>query len=248
MPKPRLYVFAVSHYCEKARWALDYLQIDYDLYYLGPGHHRKMAKTLGLRRSGLPFMVADGEVVQGSANIIDWAGTASTDGDRRLLPPSAREDCLAIEKRFDDVIGIHARRYCYSAALTEQPRSLRPIFTAHLPRLQKLIVTANWEPITRLMIRGMDLGPRQGDESKQVVDEELRWLDALLSDGRQFLAGDEFSRADIAGASLLAPLVLPREHPTYDLLKLPPKLADDVARWRDRPSFAWTRDLYARYR
>jgi len=29
LPLPRLYIFPISHYCEKARWALDYLNVDY---------------------------------------------------------------------------------------------------------------------------------------------------------------------------------------------------------------------------
>lgn len=29
MKKPTLYVFAISHYCEKARWALDFFEVDY---------------------------------------------------------------------------------------------------------------------------------------------------------------------------------------------------------------------------
>ena len=31
MSKPVLNIFRISHYCEKARWALDYLDIDYEL-------------------------------------------------------------------------------------------------------------------------------------------------------------------------------------------------------------------------
>ena len=248
MKKPRLYVFAISHYCEKARWALDYLGIDHDLKYLAAGPHRGVTRKLGLERSGLPVLVTDERVVQGSADILSWAETATRDDTRRLTAPATRDDCLAIEKRFDDVLGVHTRRYFYSEALVEQPKSLRPVFTRHLPILQKAGVFANWGLICKLMIRGMDLGPEQGQASRRIVDEELRWLDDRLSDGREFVVGYEFSRADIAGASLLAPLLLPPEHPVYRRLELPPKLAAEIADWSERPSFAWARDMYARFR
>ncbi|MFT6045245.1 MAG: glutathione S-transferase [Arenicella sp.] len=44
--KHKLYVFAIFHYCEKARWALDYLQVDYQLLYLSPISHYKKPNGL----------------------------------------------------------------------------------------------------------------------------------------------------------------------------------------------------------
>ena len=71
--RPDLYVFAISHYCEKARWALDFLGVDYRLRHLAPGPHVQAAKELGAPETGLPFLVHEGQVVQGSGAIIDWA-------------------------------------------------------------------------------------------------------------------------------------------------------------------------------
>ena len=62
---------------------------------------------------------------------------------------------------------------------------------------------------------------------------------------------DEFSRADIAVASLLAPLALlalPSEHPTYNKIEHPPRMAASVSGWEQRPSIRWVRDIYAQYR
>ncbi len=46
-PDPTLYVFAISHYCEKARWALDHFGIAYRLQHVVPGLNRVIAKRLG---------------------------------------------------------------------------------------------------------------------------------------------------------------------------------------------------------
>ena len=35
----------------------------------------------------------------------------------------------------------------------------------------------------------MDLGPKHGAESRAILDQELAWLDALLTDGRPYLTG-----------------------------------------------------------
>ena len=66
MSQPVLYVFAISHYCEKARWALDYLDVAYKIRYLAPGFHREVAKKFGARRSSLPILEAGEQVLQGS--------------------------------------------------------------------------------------------------------------------------------------------------------------------------------------
>ena len=48
----KLYQFCISHYCEKARWALDYKGINYQTVNLLPGQHvntiRKLTGAAGL--------------------------------------------------------------------------------------------------------------------------------------------------------------------------------------------------------
>jgi len=248
MPKPALYVFAISHYCEKARWALDYLNIDYELNYLAPGHHRKIAKKLGAKGTSLPILVADGRLVHGSAEIIGWADARASNEKTCLIPETTHDECLALEKRLDDILGVHIRRYYYSETLVEHPKSVRPIFTKDLPFLQKLSVGLAWRVICEAMIKGMDLGYEQGQESRCIVEEELDWLDGLLSDGRKFLCGNQFSCADIAAASLLAALATPANHPTYANLRLPPRVAEDMLNWGNRHSVNWVREIYSEYR
>jgi glutathione S-transferase len=248
MSKPILYVFAISHYCEKARWALDYLDIAYEIRYLAPGLHRDIAKKLGVPHTSLPILAAGDHVVQGSAAIIDWADARSATTAKRLTPSTAREECVGLEKRLDDVAGIHARRYYYSEAMVDHPETVRPIFTKDIPILHKLLVGWRWNLIRKLMIERMDLGPEQREDSKRILEGELNWLDGLLFGGRNFLVGNQLSRADIAAASLLAPLATPPEHPTYARLRLPPRCAAEVANWESRPSIKWVRAIYREYR
>ena len=245
---PVLYVFAISHYCEKARWALDYLGINYVLQYVAPGEHGQIARELGAPQTSVPYLNLHGQVIQGSANIIDWADSATSIDGKRLTPESDRAVCDQIEKRIDDIAGVHVRRYYYSEALVEYPKTVRPMFTRDLPLRKKLLISMAWGKIRGLMIARMNLGRKQGQESRDITEGELDWIDGLLSDGRKYLVGDEFSRADMAVASLLAPLALPPQHPTYGKIKHPPRMAKDVSEWQQRPSIKWVRDIYAEYR
>jgi len=247
--KPVLYVFAISHYCEKARWALDYLGLPYVLQFVAPGEHGKIARQLGAPASSVPYLKVDGQVIQGSADIVDWADSAATGPARHLNPDDANlAKCQEIEKRIDDIAGVHIRRFYYSEALVEHPETVRPIFTKGLPLSKKLLISLAWKKIQGIMTKRMDLGLKQGLESRDVVRQELDWVDDLLADGRKYLVGERLSRADIAVASLLAPLVLPTEHPTYAAMKHPPRLASDVATWNQRPSLTWVRSIYSQHR
>ncbi len=245
---PVLYVFAISHYCEKARWTLDYLGIDYELRHVAPGEHGQIAKKLGAPRTSVPYLSTGDQVIQGSADIIDWADKVTPSKTKHLTPDAGREKCLQIEKRIDDVAGVHIRRLYYSEALVEYPQTVRPIFTRDLPLKKKLLTSIFWGKIRDVMIARMDLGPKQAQESRDITERELDWVDELLSGGRKYLVGDEFSRADIAAASLLAPLALPAEHPTYGAIKHPPNMAALVAGWEHRPSITWVRNIYAQHR
>ncbi len=245
---PVLYVFAISHYCEKARWALDYLGIDYELHHVAPGEHAEIAKKLGGSNTSVPYVHVDGKIIQGSANIISWAQSQSGTGEKRLTPEVELELCTDIEKRIDDIAGVHIRRFYYSEALVEHPGTVRPLFTRELPFPKNILIRFAFPKIRKIMISRMDLGKAQGDESKDIVAGELEWIDGLLADGRKYLIGERFSRVDMAVASLLSPLALPPEHPVYNNLSHPPKLAQQVSKWSDRRSLQWARDMYAEHR
>lgn len=244
-----LYVFAISHYCEKARWTLDALGIPYALRHLAPGPHVEATRQLGAAGTSLPLLVADGEVVQGSDAIFDWADARTAETSRRLgLDAGLAAEGRALERRLDDVLGVHVRRYYYSEALVDHPDTVRPIFTRDLPPGERSRTEESWRVVRQLMMGAMDLGAEQRLESRRIVEGELDWLDGLLSDGRRHLLGDRFSRVDVTAASLLAPLALPEEHPSYESLEVPPLARTDLAEWAVRPALRWVREIYARHR
>ena len=80
----------------------------------------------------------------------------------------------------------------------------------------------------------MEQVPAFADAQRRAIPEKWTWLDAEMSDGRAFIAGDTFSMADIHGMCVLM---------IADGLKLPvPPECCRINRWadrmRERPSFA----------
>jgi len=103
-------------------------------------------------------------------------------------------------------------------------------------------------PILKRVIRKMYI-PSQDYivKAKEKFDVEITKLNTMLA-GREFLVGDSLSRADIMVASLLSVGVLPDEH-TSDWPEVThPELIEFRAQYMDRPTFAWVRHMYARYR
>ena len=247
MQTPILYVFNISHYCEKARWALEHFGIAHEVRHVMVGTHRRIAKKLGASRGSVPFLQTTDGVIAGSSAIIDWceshaaAGVASLAGEDE---PEVR----SIEKRLDTIAGVHVRRFYYSDALINSAASVRPIFSNGLPLMQRIAVTLGWPGIVKVMIKGMDLGPAQGVESRAIVDKELQWLDTLLQYGRPYLTGSQWTRADLTAASLLAPLVAPVEHPVYDVAVFPQAVSAAMQEWRDRPALQFVRRAYTTHR
>ena len=247
MNAPVLYVFNISHYCEKARWALDYFGIEHEARHVMPGAHRIIAKKLGAKRGSVPFLQTDDGVIAGSSAIIDWCEDHNA-GKRTSLSGADPQAVRAIEKRLDDVVGVHVRRFYYSDALINAPASVRPIFSNGLPILQRAAVTLGWSRIVPLMLKGMDLGVEQGLQSRALLEAELDWLDGLLADGRPYLHGNQWTRADLTAAALLGPLAAPKEHPITAKAFFPSTVLKAMKDWEKRPTLQFVGRMYATHR
>jgi glutathione S-transferase len=238
--KPRLVTFGISHFCEKARWALDWHGIDYDEISWPPGVHQILAKRCGAKETTLPILLNGDTVIQGSGAIIDWADRETRDSARRLT----HADALEIEQRADEVIGLHVRRLAYAEMLPRLPHLAKPALFSNSSTAYRLVGNMMWPVTRRVMMRMYDITPNAASESRTKLEGELDWLDSVLSDGRRYLTGNRFSRADVTVASLLAPFARPEEMPVFHEMSVPDALAVDYERWGNRPVMRCVRTQY----
>ncbi len=241
---PRLITIGISHFCEKARWALDWHGVPYVEERWALGLHRVLTKLNGAKGTTLPILIDGKTVIQGSGKIIDWADAKVGACGGALTVADARK----IEERADARIGVHVRRLAYAAMLPSSGHLVKAELFRNLSPAQRVAGTVMWPVTRRLMIRALDISPRAASESRAILELELDWLDEHLSDGRQYLAGDRFSRADIAVASLLAPFARPPEMPAFQAMVFPPALAADCERWRGRPIMRFVKRQYRDHR
>jgi glutathione S-transferase len=149
MPRLRLITFGCSHFCEKARWALDWHGIAYEEVAWAPGPHLILAKRYGAKGTTVPILLTGNTVIQGSSAIIDWAERHTANPSRSLNLPEA----IGIERRADNVIGVHVRRLRFAETLPRLARLIKPALFQNTSRLQRIIGKAMWSGSRRAMMR-----------------------------------------------------------------------------------------------
>jgi glutathione S-transferase len=246
--RPRLITFAASHFCEKARWALDWHGIPYDEIGWPPGLHLVLAKSCGAKHTTVPIVLDGATVIQGSGAIIDWADSRATDPARSLSPKAALAEAKEVERRTDEVIAVHVRRLAFSELLPNYPHLVKPALFYRASGWRRQVGNMMWPVTWRILMRMYDIRPGAAAESRARLEAELDWLDGKLADGRTYLIGDRFSRADLAVASLLANFARPKELALHHSMKGPEALAADVNRWIERPIMRWVRAQYRAHR
>jgi glutathione S-transferase len=240
----KLVAFGMSHYCEKARWALDWHCIPYTEIGWPPGLHQLLTKRCGAKATTLPLVLDGTKVVQDSSVIIDWAEAMTRNRSRSLTPKVNAAEAQDIERRANDVIGVNVRRLVYAETLPNYPQVVKPALFQRTSSWHRAVGNMMWPVTWRIMMKMYEIRPGAAAESRSALERELDWLDKKLADGRTYLVGDRFSRVDLTVASLLAGFARPVEMPVYRQMSLPDTLAADVERWSDRPIINWVLSQY----
>lgn len=242
----RLHQFAISHYCEKIRWALDYKGLNYEAINLLPGQHMRTIRQLTGKASSVPVLEHDGQVIQGSSDILDYLD--QTFPERPLTPedPTLREHALAWERRLDEEVGPAIRCYSYHHFL-QRPKIVVPMLAAGTPFYNRILLSLAFSRVDEVMRDWMKINEKTATKSRQVVEQLLSELADIYSE-RPFLVGDQFSRADLTAAALYAPLFQPAEYPVP--WPKPGRIPKEIQTWLEqwRPQIDRLEKVYRAHR
>lgn len=237
--------FPHSHYCEKARWALDYKGIPFQPVTIMPGFHMITVRRYAPDTS-VPVLLNDNEVVQGSSEIINYLEQKYP--SRPLTPTDAkdRQECLDIESTMDIRLGENLRQFLYYRLLA-YPDFIRHCFTHPLPRMKQLIFSLFYPILRYKIFKTYVISTEKVEQAKREFDVAMCEIEKKLKQ-KQYLIGEQFTRADLSVASMLSLLVMPPEHP-FPWREIPdPQTRAFYDEYQDHPVTIWVAKMYRDHR
>jgi glutathione S-transferase len=236
---PVLITIPISHYCEKARWALDRAGVRYQ-----EKAHLQVIHWIPVNRVGgkktAPVLVWGERVFADSADIVEEASARAPAG-RKLFPddPAAAAEVRALQRDFDAHLGPEGRRWMYYGL-----RGRRDVAVAYgctgVPAWQRRALPLAYPVVVWIIDRYLDVTPATAAHSEAEVRAIFDDVAERLGDGRPYLCGERFSAADLTFASLAAALLMPPEYgvPLPQPEELPEAMTATVREMRAHPAGA----------
>ena len=244
---PVLWHIELSHYNEKARWALDLKGIPHVRKAPMPGLHGAYALvvTRGAQRR-LPVLVLDGRAIGDSTAIIEALEAYQPEPALYPSDPAERRRALELEDYFDENLAPAIRSFGWFHTMDDPDRVAGSLFTND-PTGRSAAVMRRITPLMRPVLR------RDYDVSEEDTERSVRQIRAAMDRVENelqpsgYLVGDGFTVADLTAAALFTPVILPegRQYP-------PPEAAPAMIELRDeleaRDGGKWVHEMYARHR
>lgn len=248
--EPTLWQLEISHYSEKARWALAHKGVEHRRRSPLPGMH--MAVALWLTRGQekvFPVLQLDGRTIGDSTAVI--AALEERYPDPPLYPadPEQRRRALELEDFFDEELGPYTRLLAFHE-LVNEPEMFAEVASRVVPdplgRAKGMVgLYARTFTSLRFGVRDKAAAAKAREKIVAAMDR----LDAeLAANGGEYLAGDSFSVADLTAASLFYPVVGPEGGPLPPDSPTPPALERFRDGLRERTGFIWVEEMFRRHR
>ena len=240
-----LITIPISHYCEKARWALERAGIRYR-----ERAHLQLIHWYAVRRAGggrtAPVLVCGSRTFADSADIVEEANRRAP-AEVRLFPDDAdaAAEVRSLISDFDADLGPHGRKWMYHAL-----RGRRDLAVAYgctgVPAWQRSAMPLLYPLVVRAIDRYLGVTPATAADSLTRVRATFDRVAERLGDGRPYLCGDRFTAADLTFAALAAAVLMPPGYgvPLPQPEELPPAAAITVRELRVHPAGAHALALY----
>jgi glutathione S-transferase len=247
---PTLWQIDISHYSEKARWALDYKGVAHRRRSPPPGTHIPIALWL-TRGAGktFPILELDGHTLGDSTEIV--AALERRHPDPPLYPadPEQRRRALELEEFFDEELGPHTRLLVFHELINDPPTFARIAARAMPAPLNRAEGLAGAYARAYTSLRFGANSDRAAETARGKVLAALDRLDAELeANGGEYLVGASFSVADLTAASLFYPLVGPAGGPVPPGQRMPAAFEAFREPLRERPGYLWVEEMFRRHR
>ncbi len=245
---PTLWQIDVSHYSEKARWALDWKEIEHRRRSPVPGAHMIIAfwLTRGAHYT-FPVLTIEGQRIGDSTAIV--AALEERYPEPSLYPADVAQHrrALELEEFFDEELGPYVRQLAWHE-FGNDPESFAQLMeqTAPKPLARFSSATAAYaRAYTALRFRASDA--EEAERGRAKVLAAVDRLETELGDG-EYLVGDRFSVADLTAASLFYPIAAPDEGPLNADSPSAKGFEEFCQPLEERRGIKWVREMFRRHR
>jgi len=188
-----------SHNCVKVRVALALKGLRFATEDIAPADRSRVRAISG--QGLVPVLLADGRVVTGSTAIVLFLETRQPDPPLVPAEPAARAECLLLADWADQAFMALARRISYANVLS-RPGALGSLF---FPRDAAGVRWVKERIARRIVAKRFGVSPAR--HAKDVAEaKRLAGLANARRNGRAWLVGERPTIADIALATMSAPL------------------------------------------
>jgi glutathione S-transferase len=242
MTERRLLTIPISHFCEKARWALERAGLPYREERHVQGVNRVVSRRAG-GHGTLPVLICEAGVLAESEAILRYADAHLPEA-RRLFPDGAA-DVTALCRELDAGLGPDGRRLMYAHMLPRKALML-PFNDTGVPAWEDRVMRWLWPVVARWGARELGLRDDTLEQDRPRVLAAFDDIAERLRDGRPYLFGERFTAADLTFAALAAAVVVPPEYgtPLPQPGELPEPVARDVRAFREHPAGAFALRLF----
>jgi glutathione S-transferase len=244
---PVLYHIEVSHYNEKARWALDYKGVPHRRKAPIPMAHMAwaMAMTRGQGKT-FPILRLNGDTIHDSTKIIERLERDYPQPPLYPEDPGDRRRALELEEFFDEELAPHIRRAAF-AVVTRDPDAFAWIVAPRAGRLVHAGFKGSAALAGPMVRKRYGINDETAARGREKTVAALDRLEAEIGPSG-YLVGDAFTVADLTAAALFFPLVRPPEVELLTPVSFPEPLERFRAEHESRPGFEWVREMYRRHR
>jgi glutathione S-transferase len=243
----RLITIPVSHYCEKARWALERARIPYrEVRHVQFVHY---ASTLLHARSLFaPVLLTPEGPITDSTEILRWVDRQSSP-ESKLFPEEASISARVAEweELFDRTVGVETRRWMYHVGFEQLGGDRMIALAAQGVPAWECAAMKVVLPIGIAYLRWrLAVGAETVTRGLDVLHDVFERVGRELADGRRYLVGDRFTAADLTFASLSVFVLMPPEYGVRlpELSELPPPMRKVVDSFRDTPAGRYALRLF----
>ncbi|MEM7506989.1 MAG: glutathione S-transferase domain-containing protein [Pseudomonadota bacterium] len=233
------------------RWLMQLWQFEYEEQPHAPIFHVIALQKLGLGPSDYPALIDGDQITAAIERLVvayDKKGAISVMPDKEA-EPDLYQQVFDLQNGARYTMGDGVVNWAYYELMKDK-RLVWDSFTHGVPLKERLAVRFGFGKIRDKMMEGLKLDDATAAKGLAAAQAGFDKIDALLADGRRYLAGDRLTLADLAFSTSGAPMVMARGYgghlPKFEVL--PTYLKEIVQGFRDRPAGAFIQRIYDEHR